>query len=63
MDLSTEHTAKTPHMDPLAKLGVLFAIAHCATLVFGPSRACVMTGGKPLPRYNATVLKVPKGCV
>lgn len=35
---------KTPHMDSLAKRGVLFTEAHCPAPVCGPSRAAIMSG-------------------
>ena len=39
--------ARTPHMDALAKRGVLFANAHCAAPMCNPSRAALMTGIRP----------------
>ena len=39
--------AKTPHMDRLAKRGVLFSNAHCQAPVCNPSRASVMTSLYP----------------
>ncbi|MEO2026430.1 MAG: sulfatase [Fuerstiella sp.] len=35
---------KTPHMDALARRGVLFTEAHCAAPVCGPSRVAIMSG-------------------
>jgi arylsulfatase A-like enzyme len=37
----------TPHMDALARRGVLFTEAHCAAPVCGPSRAAIMSGKRP----------------
>ena len=39
--------SKTPHIDRLAKRGVLFANAHCAAPMCNPSRAALMTGIRP----------------
>lgn len=39
--------AKTPHMDALAKRGVLFANAHCQSPVCNPSRSSLMTSLYP----------------
>jgi iduronate 2-sulfatase len=39
--------AKTPHLDRLAKRGVLFTGAHCQAPICGPSRASLMTGLLP----------------
>ncbi len=39
--------AKTPHLDRLAKRGVLFTNAHCQAPICGPSRASLMTGLLP----------------
>ena len=39
--------AKTPHMDRLARRGMVFANAHCQFPLCGPSRASVMTGMLP----------------
>ena len=36
--------ARTPHMDKLAKKGMLFANAHCAAPACGPSRSAIMSG-------------------
>ncbi|WP_345319630.1 sulfatase [Novipirellula rosea] len=47
MGLSSEYLAKTPHMNALAKRGVLFSNAHCAAPVCSPSRVSVMTGVAP----------------
>lgn len=38
---------KTPHIDALARRGVLFTEAHCAAPVCGPSRAAIMSGRRP----------------
>ncbi|MCI0457614.1 MAG: sulfatase [Gemmataceae bacterium] len=38
---------KTPHMDRLAKRGVVFANAHCAAPLCSPSRAAVFSGKQP----------------
>ena len=38
---------KTPHIDELARRGVLFTEAHCAAPVCGPSRAAIMSGRRP----------------
>lgn len=38
---------KTPHMDRLAKQGVVFANAHCAAPLCCPSRAAVFSGQQP----------------
>lgn len=35
---------QTPHIDQLAKDGVLFENSFCANAICGPSRACVLTG-------------------
>lgn len=39
--------AKTPHLDALAKRGVLFSNAHCQSPVCNPSRASLMTSLYP----------------
>ncbi|MBX2816488.1 MAG: sulfatase [Saprospiraceae bacterium] len=39
--------SKTPNMDRLASMGVLFSNAHCQAPLCGPSRASVMTGLRP----------------
>lgn len=39
--------AKTPHIDRLAKEGVLFTRAQCPAPLCGPSRAAVLTGLRP----------------
>ena len=38
---------KTPNIDRLAAMGVVFDNAHCAAPVCGPSRAAVMSGLRP----------------
>ncbi len=38
---------KTPHMDRLAKRGIVFANAHCAAPLCCPSRAAVFSGQQP----------------
>ena len=38
---------KTPHMDRLAKRGVVFGNAHCAAPLCAPSRAAVFSGRQP----------------
>ena len=40
--------AKTPHMDRLARRGVIFSQAHCQYPLCGPSRASVMSGLLPV---------------
>ena len=37
----------TPHLDQLAKRGVLFINAHCAAPACNPSRVAIMTGVAP----------------
>jgi arylsulfatase A-like enzyme len=39
--------AKTPNIDRVAKMGTLFANAHCQSPVCSPSRASMMTGRYP----------------
>lgn len=39
--------AKTPHMDKLAKRGMLFANAHCQAPICGPSRGSFLSGRYP----------------
>lgn len=39
--------AKTPHLDALARRGVLFERAYCQQAVCNPSRASVLTGRRP----------------
>jgi len=39
--------AKTPHIDRLAKRGVVFSHAYCQQAVCSPSRSSVMTGCRP----------------
>ncbi|HCN78952.1 MAG TPA: sulfatase [Verrucomicrobiales bacterium] len=39
--------AKTPHMDALAKQGIVFSNAHCQAPLCGPSRASIMTSMLP----------------
>src|SRR5205823_10920595 len=38
---------KTPHIDRLAKRGILFTNAHCAAPLCNPSRAAVFSGKHP----------------
>lgn len=38
---------KTPNIDRLAKRGILFTNAHCASPICGPSRAAILTGLRP----------------
>jgi len=38
---------RTPNMDRLAKRGIIFNRAYCASPICGPSRAAVLTGLKP----------------
>jgi arylsulfatase A-like enzyme len=38
---------KTPHIDRLAKRGMLFANAHCAAPLCNPSRAAIFSGKQP----------------
>lgn len=53
--------AQTPHMDRLAKRGVLFTNAHCQAPICRPSRASFMSGLRPTtsgiyanrPQYDA----------
>ncbi len=40
-------TVVTPHIDRLAKRGMLFSNAHCASPKCAPSRAAIMTGLRP----------------
>ena len=40
-------TARTPHLDRLAKRGVLFTRAYCPSPACGPSRAAMFTGYFP----------------
>ncbi len=42
-----EGTVLTPNIDRLAKRGVLFTNAHCASPKCAPSRAAIMTGLRP----------------
>ncbi len=42
-----EGTVHTPHIDRLAKRGMLFINAHCASPKCAPSRAAIMTGLRP----------------
>ena len=39
--------AKTPHIDKLARKGILFEQAHCAAPLCSPSRTAIMTGLRP----------------
>src|SRR5262245_33832506 len=38
---------QTPHIDALAKRGVLFSNAHCASPLCNPSRTALLTGLRP----------------
>jgi len=38
---------KTPNLDQLAKMGVVFTNAHCQQAVCAPSRASILTGKRP----------------
>jgi len=40
-------TIKTPHIDRLAKKGVVFTRAYCQQAVCNPSRASLLTGMRP----------------
>jgi len=42
-----EGTVYTPHIDRLARRGMLFTNAHCASPKCAPSRAAIMTGLRP----------------
>ena len=42
-----EGTVQTPHIDRLAKRGILFTSAHCSSPKCAPSRAAIMTGLRP----------------
>ena len=42
-----EGTVHTPNIDRLAKRGMLFTNAHCASPKCAPSRAAIMTGLRP----------------
>lgn len=42
-----EGTVHTPHIDRLAKRGILFTNAHCPSPKCAPSRAAIMTGMRP----------------
>jgi arylsulfatase A-like enzyme len=44
--------AKTPHMDRLASLGMVFTNAHCAAPACGPSRSAIMSGIRPSTSGN-----------
>lgn len=45
--LNSFSSTKTPNIDKLASMGVLFSNAHCQAPLSGPSRASVMTGLRP----------------
>lgn len=47
--------AQTPHLDRLAKSGILFERAYCQQALCAPSRASIMTGKRP------DVLKITSG--
>ncbi len=42
-----DNFAKTPNIDRLAKMGVVFANNHCQQAVSAPSRASLLTGTRP----------------
>lgn len=42
-----DNLIKTPHLDELAKTGVVFTNAHCQQAVCAPSRASILTGKRP----------------
>ena len=44
--------AKTPNIDQLAGMGVLFTNAHCAAPACGPSRSALLTGLRPSTTGN-----------
>lgn len=44
--------AKTPNLDELAGMGVLFTNAHCAAPACGPSRSALLTGLRPSTTGN-----------
>ncbi len=44
---STEGQAKTPHLDAVARDGVVFENAYCSSPLCVPSRASMFTGSKP----------------
>jgi arylsulfatase A-like enzyme len=44
--------AKTPNIDHLAEMGVLFTNAHCAAPACGPSRSALLTGLRPSTTGN-----------
>jgi uncharacterized sulfatase len=59
-------TVKTPHIDALARRGVLFQNAYCQVAVCNPSRASVSTGLRPQTTgvYNNSVdwrRRIPQG--
>lgn len=45
--LNNYSNTKTPNMDRLAAMGVLFSNAHCQAPLCGPSRASIMSGLRP----------------
>ena len=45
--LNNYSNTKTPNIDRLAKMGVLFSNAQCQAPLCGPSRASIMTGLRP----------------
>lgn len=45
--IDREHQAKTPNLDRLARMGVSFTRAYCASPSCNPSRAALMSGLRP----------------
>lgn len=50
--------AKTPHIDKLAKRGMLFANAHCQAPICGPSRGSFLSGRYP---HSTGLYQQPSG--
>lgn len=48
---------ETPHIDKLAKSGMLFTSAYAAAAICAPSRACMLTGSQPSRHGVYTVVK------
>ena len=50
----------SPHLDRLAKRGVLFTNAHCAAPACNPSRVAIMTGVAPASSgvYNLSLIHI-----